>query len=139
MSYLEELLPEFRKRAKIRCEDWEGNLYIYLKDGIIYDEENNPIKLPLNDIYEWFYNSRWELYKDPEPDWQYIIDHKCLCYFWNGDNRNKGVIDYLVTVSNESYKFYENTSGCHWSHCRPVRRDEIIFYEDKADEKNQAL
>ena len=28
MSYLEELLPEFRKGAKIRIEDWEPNIYI---------------------------------------------------------------------------------------------------------------
>ena len=31
MSYLEELLPEFRKGAKIRCSDWEKDKYIQKK------------------------------------------------------------------------------------------------------------
>lgn len=29
MSYLEELLPEFRKGAKIRKEDWSNGSYIF--------------------------------------------------------------------------------------------------------------
>lgn len=123
MAYLEELLPEFRKGAKIRRKNWSKGRYIS-RDG----------SCGIN-LFEWdVIADDWELYKDPEPDWQYIIDHKCLCWFWNGDDRNKGVIDYPVTVSNESYEFYENTSGCRWSHCLPVRRDEVTFYEDKKDE-----
>lgn len=64
MSYLEELLPEFRKGAKIRLTEWEDNLYIYFKNGTIYGEDNKPLKYLLNDIYGWFYNPRWELYRD---------------------------------------------------------------------------
>ena len=37
MAYLEELLPEFRKGAKIRCDYWDEGKYIQLKeDGYIY-------------------------------------------------------------------------------------------------------
>lgn len=133
MSYLEELLPEFRKGVKIRCEDWEGNLYIYLKDGTIYDEENNPINYPLNDIYEWFYNPRWELYKDPEPEWDYIIKNKCLCWFWKEENEGKflGTLSYIMPEM--ECKFV--ATGIHYfKHCRPVQKDEVNFYEDKKDD-----
>lgn len=34
MSYLEELLPVFRKGAKIRCKSWKAGEYIYIdKNG----------------------------------------------------------------------------------------------------------
>ena len=46
MSYLEELLPEFRKGAKIRCYYWDEGKYIQLKeDGYIYDDEDDRIEL----------------------------------------------------------------------------------------------
>ena len=35
MAYLEELLPEFRKGAKIRLNSWPEDKYIYQKDGEI--------------------------------------------------------------------------------------------------------
>ena len=38
MSYLEELLPEFRKGAKIRSVLWSKNTFIYMKDNKILDE-----------------------------------------------------------------------------------------------------
>lgn len=117
----EEVLPAFRAGGKIRRKDWEPHRYICLKD------EDSLL------IYHILKND-WEVFEEPEPDWEYIIDNKCLCWFWDGDDRNKGIIDYLVAVSSESYELYENTSGCRWSHCCPVRRDEVTFYEDKKDE-----
>ena len=131
MAYLEELLPEFRKGAKIRCSNWIDGGYIQKDEDGIVNQNNYNTVIPSEDAL----SNKWELYKDPEPDWQYIIDNKCLCYFWDGDDRNKGVIDYLVTVSNESYELYENTSGCRWIHCCPVRRDEVTFYEDREDDQ----
>lgn len=130
MAYLEELLPEFRKGAKIRMVSWPASFYYEIKDGKVYNQGGHPV---ISYSHQAICENVWELYQEPI-DWQYIIDNKCLCWFWNGDDRNKGVIDYLVTVSNESYELYENTSGCRWSHCRPVRRDEVTFYEDKKDE-----
>ena len=40
MAYLEELLPEFRKGAKIRKKSWDKRDYSYYKDGRIYDQNN---------------------------------------------------------------------------------------------------
>lgn len=134
MSYLEELLPEFRKGAKIRLTEWEDNLYIYFKNGTIYGEDNKPLKYLLNDIYEWFYNPRWELYREPI-DWDYIIKNKCLCLFWD-EGKERHVRNFLKDVKNCNYKhplFYDQ-NGIIWDCCHPVRRDEVTFYEDKKDE-----
>ena len=38
MAYLEELLPEFRKGAKIRSHMWSKKAYIHFKDGKKLDE-----------------------------------------------------------------------------------------------------
>lgn len=134
MSYLEELLPEFRKGAKIRLTEWEDYLYIYFKDGTIYGEDNKPLKYLLNDIYGWFYNPRWELYQEPI-DWDYIIKNKCLCLFWD-EGKERHVRNFLKDVKNCNYKhplFYDQ-NGIIWDCCHPVRRDEVTFYEDKEDE-----
>lgn len=134
MAYLEELLPEFRKGAKIRLTEWEDNLYIYFKDGTIYGEDNKPLKYLLNDIYGWFYNPRWELYQEPI-DWDYIIKNKCLCLFWD-EGKERHVRNFLKDVKNCNYKhplFYDQ-NGIIWDCCRPVRRDEVTFYEDEKDD-----
>lgn len=134
MAYLEELLPEFRKGAKIRLTEWEDNLYIYFKDGTIYGEDNKPLKYLLNDIYGWFYNPRWELYQEPI-DWDYIIKNKCLCLFWD-EGKERHVRNFLKDVKNCNYKhplFYDQ-NGIIWDCCHPVRRDEVTFYEDEKDD-----
>ena len=61
MAYLEELLPELRKGAKIRCADWDNGEYVYLcENGIIYDEKKKPFNLAPFD----FFRKNWELYQD---------------------------------------------------------------------------
>lgn len=136
MSYLEELLPEFRKGAKIRQVDWTKGTYIHIVDNDIFDQEYHTFELEVEDFNSPF----WELYKDPKPDWQYIIDNKCLCKFW--DDEEYSIIGYLVKVHEkidgmhglyDDYKFMEK-NGRSWINCRPVRRDEVTFYEDKKDE-----
>lgn len=130
MSYLEELLPEFRKGAKITNRSRDKSFFVQMrKDNGIVNSYGEHYSFDFSD----FMSDGWELYQE-SIDWQYIIDHKCLCLFWNGDDRNKGVIDYLVTVSNESYELYENTVGIRWSKCHPVCKDEVTFYEDKRDD-----
>ena len=62
MSYLEELLPEFRKGAKIRIIGSEDNNYYYIKHNVIYNQNGTPIKdfslsMVMADI--------WELYQEP--------------------------------------------------------------------------
>ena len=129
MSYLEELLPEFRKGAKIRQTYWDNSEYICLRDGKIIDE---------NEVYftrfydNWLISDEWELYQEPI-DWDYIIKNKCLCWFWCDDNDGK----YLGTIrfinKNDELPFMNWERGCA-KNCRPVRRDEVTFYEDKKDE-----
>lgn len=69
MSYLEELLPEFRKGAKIRQPNWAQGEYIYLdKNGIVYDERKKPFDFTNEELFV-----EWELYQEQEPDWDSII------------------------------------------------------------------
>lgn len=128
MSYLEELLPEFRKGAKIRCSDWEKDKYIQKKGGLVATDNDFLCSLSVSDIF----SNRWELYQEPI-DWQYIIDHKCLCWFYDADESNKRA-GILKIISENINVLYWNNYDQQWFNCRPVRRDEVNFYEDKEDE-----
>lgn len=128
MSYLEELLPEFRKGAKIRRRCWDEDNYLVLFEEYIIADAGN--------IYEFcsqeFLVDDWELYQEPQPDWDHIIKNKCLCWFWDiygEDFKNLGTLDCIT----EKGKFKKHDLTC-WSNCRPVRRDEVTFYEDQKDE-----
>lgn len=130
MAYLEELLPEFRKGAKIRCDYWDEGKYIKLKeDGYIYDDNDDRIEFSSLTIF----GKSWQLYKEPELDWDYIIKNKCLCWFWCDDNDGK----YLGTIrfinKNDELPFMNWERG-YAKNCRPVRRDEVTFYEDRKDD-----
>lgn len=135
MAYLEELLPEFRKGAKIRCSDWEPSIYIQQQGNVIVNSYDFVCCLSSGEII----SNRWELYQEPEPDWQYIIDHKCLCLFWDY-NESKKHIGILKSIKKyETYKFSIVTpdnyvSDISFVNCRPVRRDEVTFYEDRKDD-----
>ena len=123
MAYLEELLPEFRKGAKIRCKKWSYGEYVYLGEkNIIYDERNKRYEFVNDDLFV-----EWELYQEPI-DWDYIIKNKCLCLFWNDDETTIGILKYKYTDG------FLADCGKIWENCRPVRRDEVTFYEDKKDE-----
>lgn len=122
MAYLEELLPEFRKGAKIRRKHWASNAFIQNID----DDD-----IDIKDLYR----DDWELYQEPI-DWDYIIKNKCLCLFWNSDNDNKeyGLLGKIYdNLSKGDYRFYKKFEQ-HFKHCCPVRRDEVTFYEDKTNE-----
>lgn len=129
MSYLEELLPEFRKGAKIRRKDWDKDFYIYMRDGFIYTKRGGLFKFE----YEEFNTKDWEFYQKPI-DWDYIIKNKCLCFFWDDceDNVKIGILkdynsyneEYLMNTGN-------NKAGTVYNYCRPVRRDEVTFYENE--------
>lgn len=124
MAYLEELLSEFRKGAKIRCKKWSYGEYVYLGEkNIIYDERNKCYEFVNDDLFV-----EWEFYQEPDPDWDYIIKNKCLCLFWNDDETAIGILKCKCIDG-----FLTNYGGI-WENCRPVRRDEVTFYEDKRDE-----
>ena len=131
MAYLEELLPEFRKGTKIRQPNWEKGEYIYLgENGIVYDERNKPFNFTNEEIF-----SEWKLYQEPKLDWDYIIKNKCLCCFWD-DNSVFGIrLGYLTKLMfnfpNKKEFNYCKDNGGAFKYCRPVRKDEVTFYEDK--------
>lgn len=129
MAYLEELLPEFRKGAKIRCSNWEKDKYIQKKGGLVATDNDILCDLSASDIF----SNRWELYREPI-DWDYIIKNKCLCWFWDTDESNKRA-GILKIISENINVLYLNNYDQQWFNCRPVRRDEVAFYEDKKDEK----
>lgn len=133
MAYLEELLPEFRKGAKIRKKNWDEDLYLYYKDGLIYDQYHQP-------FYSFSAKSIsgdcWELCQDPI-DWDLVIKNKCLCWFWD-DDFNWAICRTLGKIEKGSeYGFIMFDDGGNrspYKNCRPVRRDEVTFYEDRKDE-----
>lgn len=128
MSYLEELLPEFRKGAKIRRKDWDKDNYLVLYRESIITKSGN--------VYEFysfdFLVDDWEFYQEPI-DWQYIIDNKCLCWFW--DDKEIKVFGYLCRFPEPKdhylYKTQTHDGFKYFKNCRPVRRDEVTFYEDR--------
>lgn len=61
MSYLEELLPEFRKGAKIRESTWKTNHYIMLRDTWFVDENNKKTDITVPEMIA----DDWELYQEP--------------------------------------------------------------------------
>ncbi len=131
MAYLEELLPEFRKGAKIRKKSWDKRDYSYYKDGRIYDRNNQAMYSFSAKALSY---DGWEFYKEPEPNWQYIIENKCLCWFWDDENETPKIASALSGIDDTvSHKFIKISDGLSFGYkfCRPVRRDEVNFYEDK--------
>jgi hypothetical protein len=130
MSYLEELLPEFRKGAKIRMKDWPKPFYYEMRNRKVYNQDGHRVK---NFSHQALFKNVWEFYKDPDPDWQYIIKNKCLCWFWDDDESEK-IVGILINVEKDEYTPFLLYGEYYFEHCRPVRRDEVTFYEDKKDE-----
>lgn len=133
MAYLEELLSEFRKGAKIRLKEWGKDFYIHIKSGRCWDERGARFSFQIDDLM----SGNWEFFKEPEPDWQKIIDNKCLCWFWDDYFASAGIG--LLKRIDEKFELsfvWSDESGntAQFKNCRPVRRDEVTFYEDKKDE-----
>ena len=138
MAYLEELLPEFRKGAKIRQTDWDKEVFIsFYKDEIYWYDDGawkNGKLASTKDLVSLFtfHKDNWELYQEPI-DYDYIIENKCLCWFWCDDNDDKylGTIRYIN--KNDELPFMNWERG-YAKNCRPVLRHEVTFYEDKKDD-----
>ena len=131
MAYLEELLPEFRKGAKIRNRDWEKEHYLYYDCEDIWNEDNELVSFSGKDLV----CASWELYQEPI-DWDYIIENKCLCWFW--DKSTSKCIGLLKQYGRGQESFFvwqdEDENTACFDNCCPVRKDEVTFYEDKKDE-----
>lgn len=134
MSYLEELLPMFRKGAKIRRKVWSAGEYIQIQNGKVYVNSSKQELVTLS--CESFTVNDWEFYQEPI-DWDYIIKHKCLCWFWD-DNEKSKTLKFLTNVHMEAeYRFngfWPVHGNCTYKHCCPVRKDEVTFYEERKDE-----
>ena len=133
MSYLEELLPEFRKGAKIRRSNWPEGHCVKLDTSKKFTVDNNG---KIYTIYaEESLADNWEFYQEPI-DWDYIIKNKCLCWFWDSDENFKfaGILNKVE--SDKEFKFVRQRFGTEVSYmnCRPVHKDEVTFYEDRKDE-----
>lgn len=122
MPYLEELLPEFRKGAKIRRKYWGDYDFVEISDfekGLIFTNK----ELEASD---------WEFYQEPI-DWNYIIENRCLCWFWD-DDLNWAICGILGKIEKgaeyEFIMFDDAGNRSSYKNCRPVHRDEITFYED---------
>lgn len=138
MAYFEELLQDFKEGAKLKLSDWEQGEYIWLgNDNQIYWQNNFAL-----DTMELFHllgkhYTDWEVWQEPI-DWHYVIDHKCLCWFWDNDI-DDCIVSKLVKISEpadqfQDYKYKWALNGKYWKNCRPVCRGEVTFYEDKKDD-----
>lgn len=129
MAYLEELLPEFRKGAKIRRKNWPENLCISLRGSC-------GINIAFYDVNA----DDWEKVPDNPIDWDYIIKNKCLCWFWDHSEERKRTGLLARLISQDEYRFekggYNGEPSIPYMNCRPVRKDEVTFYEDKRDGNN---
>lgn len=135
MSYLEELLPEFRRGAKIRRKGVPQPLnakgYIFYNEGKIYNEFGKEVE---PDLGLWLSKNDWEFYQEPI-DWDHIIKNKRLCAFWN--KKGCEVLGFLKQIryyKDNDFYTYISLPGAIYTGCRPVRRDEVNFYEDVKDE-----
>lgn len=131
MAYLEELLPEFRKGAKIRKKSWDKRDYSYYKDGRIYDQNNQAMYSFSAKALSY---DGWEFYKEPEPNWQYIIKNRCLCWFWDDENDENFIARLEAFNMDDDNMRFKSKNGAAWRNCRPVSRDEVTFYEERKDE-----
>ena len=128
MSYLEELLPEFRNGAKIRRKDWGEKKYIKLCGLYAKDEYGDSYFLEPNELTA----DDWEIYQEPI-DWDYIIKNKCLCWLWdNGLGRRETGL--LISVNMDEEYPFEDNNNMGFKKCRSVRGDEVTFYEGRESE-----
>lgn len=134
MAYLEEVFPKFRKGYPIRRKYWMKGTYLYMYKGKVYNEKDKNLEEVWWNEKE-FMADDWEVCthskKEPkeEYDWDYIIKNKCPCWFWD-DIESQKKLNLLIRMDYSSeYKFNSN-----WKNCRPVRRNELSFHEDKKDE-----
>lgn len=142
MSYLEELFPKFRKGAKIMRTSEAKILgkqpYYFFKDKTIWyndgisDKDYGSRPFTTNELVA----DDWEIVQEEPIDWDYIIKNKCLCWFWDDREENKEA-KFLIKVwkgCHYCFEFFKDDCHEYFRNCRPVRRDEVTFYENKKNE-----
>lgn len=129
MSSLEKILPEFRNGARIRISTWPKNQYIYKKGNEIYNEDGEISKFLDGYVMTC---DLWEFYQE-HIDWNYIIENSCLCWFWDDENDKNFIATLEAFEIDICVTRFKSKNGAVWHNCRPVRKDEVTFYEDKKD------
>lgn len=129
----EEVMVALRNGERIRRRAWGKDKYIYRgEDYSFYDETGVTCNTFMN--FEDVLYDDWEIIKEPKYAWDYIIKNECSCWFWD-DETEDAVIGTLRRINfNEKFSYGSNVGDFFWKHCRPVRKDEIKFYEDKEDD-----
>lgn len=136
----EEVLPALREGSSIRHVSWPKEYSVYMKDGCLHDQQCRLFDMMNSGMINWLSTDGWKIVakhkvEEPEPDWEYIIQNKCLCWFWDYD-KYEGHLRVLAKKDSRGAFQFTDAIGTVWEHCRPVRKDEVTFYEDKEDEDN---
>lgn len=108
-------------------KSWPENKYIYRKGNDILDERGKKFCITNSKLF-----ADWELVKEPAPNWDSVIKNKCLCWFWDDEFEMKKV-GLLTSVDKDDEYPFEDDNDTGFMNCRPVRRDELTFYEGKKD------
>lgn len=116
-------IAEFRKGAKIRKKHWHEKVYLYYKNGLIYDYHN---QVMYNFSAKSLSSDDWEFYQEPI-DWKYIIDNRCLCWFWDDTNIGNFIAE-LEDFRDGAIVPFKSKNGASWRNCRPVKMEEVTFY-----------
>ena len=129
----EDVLPALKEGKKVRRSLWPKDEYIFRVNNLVCNEKND-YWCPAD--FDNILRDDWEIIKESEYDWDYIIENECPCWFWDiyEDGKVIGSLNNVHIL--EKCPYADNLNGLHWKHCRPVRPDEINFYEDKEDEDN---
>lgn len=129
MAHLEELLPQFRQGAKIRLSTWPKGKFIIHSNGGIFTNDDYDYPLSIGETL----SNYWELYQEPI-DWDYVVQNKCLCWFWDDELEMKKA-GLLTTIDRDDEYPFEDDNDTGFENCCPIRRDEVTFYEDKRSEQ----
>lgn len=142
MISIKDIKKVIDKRAKWIVKDSNGEILWHVakpsKKSTIWYSPSLIGSLGFIEVVE-LQGKDWEdcclpLPENEEPDWEYIIKNKCLCWFWDS-NFNWAMCGTLGQIEKgveyEFTMFDEAGNRSAFKHCRPVRRDEVTFYEEK--------
>ena len=70
---------------------------------------------------------------EPEIDWNKVIEKRILCEFWDCDNtpKERRHLGILTLISKDV--FFRSQEAYYWSHCRPLRADEVKLVTDEKE------
>lgn len=124
----EEVLPVLKNGKKIKRKEWSEKQFIYREGLSVCKEDGGYYYMDCDQLL----CDDWEVFEGP--DWDYIIKNKCLCWFWDDENYENFIARLEAFNMDDDNMRFKSKNGAAWRNCRPVRRDEVTFYEDKKDD-----